>query len=418
GCIPLLVDLVSCHNPQGACEYEPGGGLAGTNYRFENGARVSTDIDLDTFVVTTTYYGPGGVECGAQIIDTMGGAGGGVGAVRVRLADGRDARYGVAYDQANGDITYTCGDGSTRVFTQDQQLALQACTGGGDGEPACSGEPGGGVGGECEADSDCGDTQVCCVGVCIGEDLCFLGGRQCEADAECSDGKICCPANDRCTDRDVCVQSGWCQGDADCDGGLCCDQQCVNDGRATCGGECAGNGDCGGETPFCCDSSVRDQTWCAPDAFQCYEYAACQADDDCAAAGLTCCNGECRDFEACFTGQACEAVADCGGEGSGLLCCDSDAQGANGTCASPTGCYEGTPCNVAAGCPADLFCCARFQVDESFEGVCVGSEGICNLQLPCGSQAECGEGGECCADPALPEPMCFPVDSGCTATLP
>lgn len=426
-CIPLLVEIGECHSPMGACMLDEGGGLFSLDYSYENGARVETSIDSETFSVTTTFYGPDGVECGQQAAGAQNAMGG---QVTATLPDGRSETYQIGYGLEDRSVTYTCSDGSTRTLTADDQAVLQACSGGVDDPGSeCSG---GGtdptLGQMCATEDDCGASTTCCLGICQLDGLCPVGPA-CESDDACEGDDICCPTTGRCLDRPTCVASGWCEGDGDCGDGVCCDGRCRND-RETCEGACAADADCGGETPYCCIRGDLDASYCAPSAGECWQYVACDPmatpDDLCPGevdgSPLVCCgeagSSDCRTEVECFTDDPCAGPDDCGGEGNGLICCDSDTNSNRDRCATPNSCYEGTGCGPDSPCPGGLFCCDRFQVDPELPGACFANEGTCNLGQPCAAASDCGEGAICCGDEFLEMPLCLQDDSGCMTPLP
>lgn len=422
-CIPFQVELSTCFAPEGTCTYEAGGGLFSPDIVYANGARLSTSIDLNTGRSTVTFTGPGGRACGTQ---TTQGSADGSAQIEVTLADGRTATYGATFNEASGDITFTCANGSTRTFTAEDQAVLEACNGGGQGEDACEGDPsgGGGVGEACGEDGSCVGGAVCCVGFCLPQGLCPVG-EACTDNSQCTGGDICCGATNACASAEDCRSFGGCQSDADCDGTACCEGQCIGD--LTCQGECDARVGCSGDLTYCCESnlSAGGRTYCTESLQSCWDFATCDAglpmSGQCGGTdALLCCPGEegnsdtCRSVEDCYADRTCTQDSECGG---GLTCCQSEFK--LNTCQTEAGCAEFAPCDGAgAFCPAGLFCCTESPlIDLSAQPRCFESEATCNFLRPCATTAECGGGSVCCnaaGDPSLA--ACYPTES-CPAEL-
>ncbi len=403
-CLPTLVDVTRCFNPQGGCTST---GLL--SYRYENGAAIDISIDSTTGRFTQTFYGAGGVLCGAQIIETSGdSSGGGAGTIRLVPSSGAESSYSFTRS-ASGDITYQCEDGTSRVFTQAEQDLLQACSGG-DGGESCEVDPTQGQ--ACADDGECGQGLACCFGVCTQESICNLG--TCGDDAECEgEGMVCCRLDG--AERGYCSTelscTGTCSADAQCgEDALCCDGECVY-GQPSCAGFCETSAECE-DNGFCCATS--ELTYCASSEQACYQGIACGADAECGAeSGLVCCDRDgaatCDTVEACYGNVPCADTSECY---EGLVCCDRFGPG---YCVSAASCSLGVACGGDAECGGGLVCCDR--PDLGTEGPICYEQAACDSNPPCSSDAECGGGTICCDREDAAFDYCLTPEE-CTLYLP
>lgn len=357
-CIPLLTELAECHAPDGTCQFE--GGLL--SYRFENGSKLITDVESGT--VTSTYYGPGEVLCGKQIVRS------GDGQAEIEMADGRTIQFMVDIDAPNERVTYGCTDGSQHTV----ELATVGACFRTQSADSCDADPNAMI--ACDADAQCREGDICCgvvQGFCMAPEDCSLVVPTCTADADCTEaGELCCPSSDgpgTCSARQACVDTGWCGENADCGAGSsCCDNTCAP--RPFCEGECQlGSGGCA-DGGFCCAPEGHDFTRCTDSV------------------------------QACFGDNTCAADTDCGA-GSGLVCCPG---GDGSSCQTVDECYNETACTAEGdACPAGTQCCLRFGPEAGF----CGTEFSCRQGNECTASAECGAGGVCCRSAISENPTCF-----------
>ncbi|MCB9531792.1 MAG: carboxypeptidase regulatory-like domain-containing protein [Myxococcales bacterium] len=352
-CSDVLVTIAECHSPSGACTNS--GGLFSLGYEYENGARLETAFD-QSGAVTSTFFGPGGVACGTQVVQGR--------EIVATDASGRSERVGVTVG-SGGDVTYACPGGRTYSLSAAEQDRLAACSGGNADESCAEGDPGN-VGTLCMDDSECTGPTECCFGVCATEAICALGPDICDSDSDCESGTICCSGTSQCSPISECY--GACESDADCAAddfpGPCCDGACVF--TQACAGECDSAADCNADYPFCCPpwDAASGGTFCTADIQSCYAYRGCSADADCGAeSGLSCCPGQdgaddvCLAPTDCWGGRACSSESDCGG---GLTCCDRSDIGADSVCESELDCGAFRPCADDSECAEGLVCCAAF----------------------------------------------------------
>ena len=221
--------------------------------------------------------------------------------------------------------------------------------------------------GECKADDDCPDGEVCeflpvlapfDVAVCV---------PGCRSDADCERGQSChevvcvtAPCPPQCVD----VPPGACRDDSDCPKGQVCVADlavgptsdfgtCVDIGEC---GECVGDDECGpglrcNSSEVClqsCDCPECDVCAgsCVPDIGKCGE---CTSDEQCDF-GLGCnasevClpSCECPECDVC-AGSCVPDIGDCGE-------CVSDNE-----CGPDERCTAGSECKVSCGCPLCAVC--------------------------------------------------------------
>jgi hypothetical protein len=358
-CVPELSRLLGCFEPAGACTLQGGAGFV-PDIVYANGARMEQQIDLTSGVVSTRYYGAGGVYCGQQVIETQGTTG-------MRVEDASGTSTTVAFEVLDdGGAIYVCADGSRLTVTPDDLDAIQACSGA-SSEDCSEGDPGdasGGLGSLCNDNAPCNAGLDCCGGVCFGGDCPFDG--ECETADDCEGGRVCCGTgmSATCTERDLCAD-GVCASDADCvaEEGVCCDGRCERD-RVFCEGECRADNDCNDTAPYCCTNNPFQDpplNYCAWSEADCYAGTTCEEDSECGTTGeLVCCDNPdtvegCTTAEACYANLPCSDASECGG----LVCCDrSDFPFA--LCATEQDCALGTACESAADCGGGLTCCEAF----------------------------------------------------------
>jgi hypothetical protein len=131
----------------------------------------------------------------------------------------------------------------------------------------------------------------------------------------------------------------------------------------------------------------------------------CKANGKACKKNSQCCSGNCvggtgggstgQSGGTCQAANECTGLADgtpCGGEGSGLRCCNGACP--SPTCLSVTGTGEGACCADVADCAAK--CCTGLTA-----GGCIGcGPGFCCAAQdpsggPCGRDADCRRGGAC-----------------------
>lgn len=379
-CVPILAEVGRCFQPSGACTQE---GLL--NIRYANGARMETDIS-DTSNVSVVYYGPGGQNCGRQVIDASAGGA----QVTLELPDGRRETYSVAVNTNTGAVTYSCADGSQVSIDQADQERIAACTGAAE-ECEEPDQPGFGM---CDGDADC-DGGSCCFGVCVPTDFC-PSGTACVDDGMCSDGEMCCPATNDCQSEADCINYGWCDRDAHCgDNRACCDNECSRD--PFCEGSCRGDDDC--DDGICCPGTEGEPNRCYSDLDACFGGRACDEASDCGGEGMTCCDGMCASWERCYEGNECADSGACGGAESPYLCCEREG---GQTCQTEIFCASFRACDDQNPCSNGTQCCNNPQLAN--EPICLGPD-LCTFGLPCAAQADC-DALFCCAIPGGQEPIC------------
>lgn len=419
-CIPLQVELGTCFNPVGSCRVE-GGDLLLSDIVYENGARMSTA--WSGAAMEMTYWSASGAKCG--VVES------GMDGMTVTLPDGRSQFYAIQLDDNTGTLTFSCADGSTMTFTEEDSAVLQACTGATD-EEECTGGGGAGSGESCSSTSDCPGSQICCGGVmCVEEAYCPVG-IGCQRDDECAGAQICCAAaGDTCMTQESCAQEGGCSSDSDCGQGVCCDGRC--DPYADfCEQGCTSNLECGGERPLCCTSAAQrgGDSYCTDDFENCWQGERCTVGDAAACGGpgtdMTCCpsgqggEGECLTETSCYAGSPCGAEGDCFGS---LVCCTNEAVGYEDICMPADVCGMHRPCGDGfPACGADLLCCEHPGFfDEDYQarfGTSAGclSELWCYHGRPCEGRADCGGNFVCCdlTSMGLESPLCTERE-GCEA---
>ncbi|PJB40182.1 MAG: hypothetical protein CO108_15540 [Deltaproteobacteria bacterium CG_4_9_14_3_um_filter_63_12] len=343
GCFDKGAQLASCFQPAGACAYE-GSSVTTSTITYANGSKV--ERTTDGMGTVSRYYAPDGTLCGEQRIEVLDYAGNQVSSrITVSLPNGQSESVGFQLNSDTNGITFTCTDGRSVVWTQEDSAIFQACSG--ESTESCTGSPTVTPGGPCQTTADCDDDLTCCQGT-----LCTLPGM--------------CP--------------GGCATDSDCTGGYeCCDIDgttfCLPPGTCTIGDSCSSDSDCGSFT--CCKGSCATSCEAGP----------CVSASDCGA-GEICCPGStentCSEVVSCYSGRDCASAADCGA-GSGLICC-----GNNSTCSTEADCAVGQTCASNAECPTPLLCC-----DNAMAPGCQTLE-TCDLGRPCAADTDCSAPGFTC----------------------
>ncbi|MFH1529644.1 MAG: hypothetical protein ABIK09_02795 [Pseudomonadota bacterium] len=357
-----------------------------------------------------------------------------------------------------GATTYRqCNEG---LFTESQE-----CIEGFEGKFLCDAEAAQCVG-ECAADADCLDVDLCDGGRVCQEGMCVDAGApvECPADTQCSTWQcqagtgVCeqqaanpgggCDDGDACTGSAICVGVACVPGDkTECgDGNGCtadsCDPisgECEHDAAALDGEPCD-------DSDPCTEVDVCDGVGgCAGGAKDCNDLNACTA-DSCTALTGACANvaltGEtCDDGDACTDVDACTASGGC----AGVLTVDCDDQNdctvdscnpLTGACihgpallgtacsypdasAGEAGaCYPNAQCDAAGACQHGVFLCECLVA-----GDCTDDGDLCNGTPKCDiasfpytcandpdSAVECGPGGTCY------ELACDPGTGDCVPT--
>lgn len=255
--------------------------------------------------------------------------------------------------------------------------------------------------GNCRAEGDCSNGQVCASNSCV----------DCTSDTECAGGEVClsggcaagnCHLATDCTGGDagkVCLANNCasCQVDGDCVNGYGNGHVCQ--GGVCVAGNCHTTSGCASSSQICSSLSCVN---CGSDA-ECTNIGNYGPNHLCL--GGVCASGNCRSTTDCagssqicnlntFSCAACGADADCqdpSAYGAGHLC----QQGACvvGQCRLATDCpTAGQLCDGAAftcgGCSGDAACVTAYGKNHVCQGnLCVS--GSCHLSSDCGGGALC-----------------------------
>ncbi|MGH2561692.1 MAG: hypothetical protein ACRDJH_21715 [Thermomicrobiales bacterium] len=231
--------------------------------------------------------------------------------------------------------------------------------------------------------TNCGDGQVCCAGICCAV------GEEC-ASGSCQPGQclgldqFCDPANNRCCQD----EPTFCEATSTC--------HAANPGSdPTC---CHRTGDFCTDTCDCCDFQLCRNSACCR-----LSDDPCDADDQCCSG--VCCDGVCcNDFQACCNGAclaetepcvgnvpmggSCEETDDCV-PGSGLVCADGgvdDTVVCGDVCCTSTLGASCAPNADGSGCR----CCGSMGCGCPETVICNASNVVCG-----GLLADCATGGDC-----------------------
>lgn len=328
--------------------------------------------------------------------------------------------------------------------------------------------------GTCQTDGDCGASEECLEGRCVGPELCrtdadcvtVSGGRclggmcdylpgRCASDADCPTGycdlseTVCrevaacsggCSDGDPCTDDGCDVDGCWhapvddcCQTPGDCDdANPCTADDCVESrcshtptGDSSC---CAVNADCDDGDPTtvdrCTDNTCRHLLPCTMDG-ECVDADPCTF-DACVSGGCEnvsledCCraDGECDDGDICTTDSCSDGVCQ---HDEVVGCCRADTDCDDGDVCTDDSCSAAgeclaTPvtncCGTVADCDDDNVC----TTDSCVASRCQ-HQGVAGC---CATAADCNDGDACTTDRCLdgecqhlPAPGCCDIDADC-----
>ena len=283
----------------------------------------------------------------------------------------------------------------------------------------CLDDVGGGGGGECTADSDCGPNQECqldcpacdcdptwptcacmeCLGECVDTEP-----EYCNSDADCPNGWTCdCDfggtagggAGEDVACAPVCIPPDdvTCDVDADCDlGQYCSFEECD---ACNCGGVP------NGVPCFCppCEGVCQDE-----------EPEACESDEDCPM-GWLCDGGECIDdpwLPNCISDADCDPGWTCGcgdffgsgGSPNGFVACSMQCLPPDdgGACMDDSECANGQICDTENYCEGAPSCMPGVPCEPVCYGKCVDPPTGCASSLDCKDGYIC-EAAACVEDP-------------------
>ncbi|MEW5850022.1 MAG: carboxypeptidase regulatory-like domain-containing protein [Myxococcota bacterium] len=206
-CADALGDFFTCFSPQGPCYYDMDD-FQGESFTisYGNGAKVEYTFNDITGVVTGTYHGPGGAECGTMTMTET----------SMELTP-RGSTGGYRLEStARGGVVVVCPSGFRLTLDGDQRESFSSCSGdtvgagsGEGGATACEPAPGT-RGARCQNVLDCNSPNTCCQahgqGLCLSSDECeTYRDYGCTSDVECELGR-CCQAGiyKMCLMSDVC----------------------------------------------------------------------------------------------------------------------------------------------------------------------------------------------------------------------